>query len=101
MISSEALEREMERIRKLLGSRIREARERRELTLADVEERTGVNRATLSRLENGEHSPRLLTVVRVGFALGLEPADLLNMREPKERKRRRSRNGGLERAMKP
>lgn len=43
----------------LVGSRLRQVRELRRLTLHDVSVRTGVSKSTLSRLENGQRRPTL------------------------------------------
>ncbi len=53
--------------------RLREERERQGLSLADVEERSGLRRAVLSRLENddGKANPTVLTLQRYAAALGL------------------------------
>ncbi|HYH31977.1 MAG TPA: XRE family transcriptional regulator [Pseudonocardia sp.] len=46
-----------------VGPRLRELRRRRDLTLADVAERTGVSVSTLSRLESGLRRPSLELLV--------------------------------------
>ncbi len=47
-------------------------RERQALSLADVEERTGIRRSVLSRLENDATSnPTMLTLQRYAVALGM------------------------------
>lgn len=60
-----------ERLR--VGSRIREERRRRGLTLRDVSVASGVSSARLSEIENGHHVPDLEQVVRIAGALGLPP----------------------------
>jgi DNA-binding phage protein len=53
-------------------ARLRAERERLGLSLADVEERSGLRRSVLSRLENDKTSnPTLLTLQRYATALGL------------------------------
>jgi predicted transcriptional regulator len=54
------------------GALLRTARQKAGLSLADLAERTGIDRAALSRLENGAHSPTLTTLTRYAEALGLE-----------------------------
>jgi transcriptional regulator with XRE-family HTH domain len=54
-----------------LGNRLRAARLRRKLTQAVLAERVGVTLPTLRKLESGEPSTSLATVVRVLQALGL------------------------------
>lgn len=52
---------------------LREAREARGMSLADVSQRSGIDRAALSRLEN-EHNinPKLETLGRYAGSMGLE-----------------------------
>ena len=46
-------------------------RERQGLSLADMKERTGIDRAALSRLESGRHpNPTIATLMRYARALG-------------------------------
>lgn len=58
---------------------LREAREVQGLSLSDVAQRSGIDRASLSRLEN-EHNtnPKLETLGRYAGALGLEVAIVLH-----------------------
>lgn len=50
---------------------LRAERERRGLSLADIADRTGLDRAMVSRLENGKiANPTLATLVRYAGALG-------------------------------
>jgi len=50
--------------------RMRELREEAGLSLADVAERTGMDKAFLSRLETGQGNPTLDTLARYAAALG-------------------------------
>lgn len=53
-------------------SRLREEREKRGLSLADVQQRSGLRRSALSRLENDKTAnPTLLTLQRYAAALGM------------------------------
>ena len=53
-------------------ARLRAERERLGLSLADVEQKSGLRRSVLSRLENDQTSnPTLLTLQRYAAALGL------------------------------
>lgn len=46
-------------------------RERQGFSLADMKERTGIDRAALSRLESGQHpNPTIATLMRYAQALG-------------------------------
>lgn len=54
-----------------LFRRLREERESQGLSLADMAERTGMDRAAISRLENGHQSnPTVDTIIRYADALG-------------------------------
>ncbi len=56
----------------VLMADLKAERERRGLTLADIEERSGIRRSVLSRLENDATSnPTLLTLQRYAVALGM------------------------------
>jgi transcriptional regulator with XRE-family HTH domain len=55
-----------------VGERIREARERRELTLADLSSRTGISVEMLDRVESGKATPPLGALVRIGRALEMQ-----------------------------
>lgn len=52
-------------------NRIKELRKRKGLTLDDVSERTGINRATLNRYENGKSEPKLNTWVDLATFFGV------------------------------
>jgi transcriptional regulator with XRE-family HTH domain len=60
------------------GTKIRQMREERALTLADLGERSGLNIATISRLENGLRPARLSTVRKLAEALEVEPREIVN-----------------------
>lgn len=50
---------------------LKQERERQKLTLAQLEERTGISQAALSRLENGKSpNPTIDTIYRIAAALG-------------------------------
>lgn len=52
---------------------LKRERERQQLTLANLEERTGISQAALSRLETGKTAnPTLETIYRISAALGKE-----------------------------
>ena len=58
---------------------LRTERERQGLSLADIRERTGIDRAALSRLENTEDAnPTLATLERYAEALGKQVIILLS-----------------------
>ncbi len=64
--------------------RLRELRELRALSQAELAERAGIGKATVSRLEKANHPPpRPRTVRKLAAALGVEPADLY-VSDPRE-----------------
>jgi transcriptional regulator with XRE-family HTH domain len=68
------------RILKTVGENIKLARLRRKLTMAQVSERAGISRPTLSSIENGSSAVSLGIVLQVLLVLGLEK-DLLLLAE--------------------
>lgn len=54
------------------GVLLRAAREQAGWSLADMAEKTGIDRGALSRLENGVNSPTLTTLSRYAEALGMD-----------------------------
>ena len=56
-------------VREAIG-KLRQLREERGLSLADLEEQTGMTRANLCRLENEGHNVQLRTLERYARALG-------------------------------
>ncbi len=64
-------------LRQVLAA-LRAERERQGLSLADINERTGIDRAALSRLENNEDAnPTLTTLERYAEAVGKQMVVLL------------------------
>lgn len=53
----------------IIGERIREIRERQELSQGDVESRTGLLRCYISRVENGHTVPTVETLEKFAHAL--------------------------------
>ena|SRR5882672_428592 len=74
----------------ILGERLRELREQKDLSQGDVEERSGLLRAYLSRVENGHTVPTIETLEKLAKALevplyqlfyeGKEPPKSLHLR---------------------
>jgi hypothetical protein len=61
-------------------ARLKAEREKRGLSLADVEERSGLRKSALSRLENDKTAnPTLLTLQRYAAALGMTLRTTLNL----------------------
>jgi len=55
----------------MVGERIRHLREQQKLSQADIEERTGLLRCYISRVENGHTVPSLETLERFAAGLGI------------------------------
>lgn len=64
-------------IDRLLGQRLKAARQRHGLTLDALADRSGVSRAMISRVERGESSPTAALLIRLGSGLGLSLSALL------------------------
>jgi transcriptional regulator with XRE-family HTH domain len=65
-------------IERLIGRRLRDARLTHRLTLADVAAKTGLSKATLSKIENGRVSSPISTYYRIGEVLGLKGGELFS-----------------------
>ena len=61
-----------EKEREVLGKRIRTAREMRGLSLDDISSRTGIDVATLNRIESNKMVPPLGLLIRLGKALDMK-----------------------------
>ena len=59
--------------------RLRELRQRRVLTLHELEERSGVSYNTIWRLENGRTGAQPRTIRKLATALGVEPEELVRI----------------------
>jgi transcriptional regulator with XRE-family HTH domain len=58
-------------------AKLKELRQRRVLTLREVEEESGVSYNTIWRLENGHTEARPSTIRKLAAALGVEPEELI------------------------
>ena len=67
----------------MLGKRIRQHRQARKMTLAQVAERVGVSAGSLSQIERGIISPSMETFRKIAMALDVPPFVLL-IESPKE-----------------
>lgn len=67
----------MQKDEKLFGHRLREARIRAGLSQSELEVRSGIPKARLSRYENGHVVPSIQTLERLASALGVSEASLL------------------------
>ena len=61
-----------------LGQRIKSLRKERRLTLVEVAQKTGIDQATLSRIENGHMTGTLDSHMKIAEILGLRLPDLYN-----------------------
>ena len=62
-------------------TKLKELRQRRVLTLHELEERSGVSYNTIWRLENGRTGAQPRTIRKLAAALGVDPAELVIVRE--------------------
>jgi transcriptional regulator with XRE-family HTH domain len=63
--------------RRQVGEQIRRVREHYNLTQQAVCERSGLDVATYSRIEQGHSSPKLDTLIRIADAIGVEVEELV------------------------
>ena len=78
----------------VIGNRLKELRESKELSQGDIEKRTGLLRCYISRVENGHTVPSVSTLERMARALevpmyrlfhdGEAPASLRKVKPPKD-----------------
>lgn len=61
----------------VIGQVLRERRGHHGWTLADVAEKTGISKSTLSKIENDLISPSYQTIIQLSAGLGIEIGDLL------------------------
>jgi transcriptional regulator with XRE-family HTH domain len=64
--------------RRAVGERVKGLRMGKGLTQADVAELANIDRAEVSKFENGRHDPRLETLWRIAGALGVSVASLFD-----------------------
>ena len=58
-------------------ARLKLIRERKALTQRELAEKAGINRVTITRIENGYDQPFPATVRKLADALGVRPEDLM------------------------
>lgn len=63
--------------RRQVGEQIRRVREHHNLSQRQLCERTGIDIASLSRIEQGHASPKLDTLIRIADAIGVPLAELV------------------------
>jgi transcriptional regulator with XRE-family HTH domain len=61
-----------------LGKRIKELRKSKKMTLVEIAKKTGIDQATLSRMENGKMTGTLDSHMRLAQILGVRLPDLYN-----------------------
>jgi transcriptional regulator with XRE-family HTH domain len=55
----------------IIGERLRQLREQKKMSQGEIEERTGLLRCYISRVENGHTVPALETLEKFAYALGV------------------------------
>jgi len=69
----------------IVGARIRGLRtERLRVTQSDLEAMSGIDGASIRRYEGGKALPSLGGLVRLAFALGVDPGDLVRGLRPED-----------------
>lgn len=63
--------------RRAVGERVRAARRLASLTQEQVSLRSGVDRASVVRIEQGQQSPTVDTLIRIAAAIGVPLRDLV------------------------
>ena len=63
--------------RRAVGDNIRAERTRQKVTQERLAELAGLDRKTISRIENGAHATLLDHLLLIADALGISPADLV------------------------
>lgn len=64
-------------IRRVVGQRVREFRERKGWSQEELADRSGIHRTYISGVERGIRNPTITILSILGGTLGVEPADLL------------------------
>jgi DNA-binding XRE family transcriptional regulator len=66
------------RVRLSIAANVRVLRQERGYSQEDLAAACDMTRSAISRLERGEHEPRVSTLLTLSAALGVDPAALLN-----------------------
>ena len=64
-------------VSKKIGKRVRQIRERKEITQEELALSAGLNRAYIGYIERGERNPSTETLVKIAKALKIHPSELL------------------------
>jgi transcriptional regulator with XRE-family HTH domain len=67
-------------IKKKLGVRISQLRLEAAMTQAKLAEKSNLSIDSISRIERGDRAPSLESLEKIAEALGIDPAELLNLR---------------------
>ena len=68
-------------LRARFGNAIRQLRHERDLTQADLGDKSGLHRTYIADVERGARNPSLLTVATLANALGLKMSELFRIAE--------------------
>lgn len=68
-----------------IGSKVRELRQKRRLTLQDLSDKTGLSKPLLSQVENGHVMPPVATLLRIARALDVGIAHFFQGEEKEEK----------------
>ena len=72
------MDNELEGVLNAVGPRLRELRQRRDVTLTDLSAATGISVSTLSRLESGQRRPTLELLLPLARAHGVQIDELVD-----------------------
>lgn len=67
----------------IIGNNIREARQKKDMSLRELDEKSGVTFVSLSRYENGKRIPTITTMIKIADALDMPITELLKGYEHK------------------
>ena len=62
----------------LIGRQISDRRKVMAITQDELAAQSGIDSSNIRAYENGRSMPNIYSLVRIAFALGIEPGDLLN-----------------------
>lgn len=65
------------RIKKAFGVALRDTRKKRKLSQLEVSSTSGIDRAYVSEIENGEKNPSIVTLVRLADAMEVSPVEIV------------------------
>lgn len=69
-----------------IGKKIKELREKQELTTTELAEKSGVSQSTISQIENGKRNASTGTVVKIAEALGVSITEIVKSSSIEENK---------------